>query len=30
VEQRTPPHRIAGWRHPVEQNSYRLYVREQP
>ena len=30
VEQRTPPDRIAWWRHPVEQNSYRLYVREQP
>ncbi len=30
VEQRTPPHRIAWWRHPVEQNSYRLYVRERP
>jgi hypothetical protein len=34
VEQRTPPDRIAWWRHPVEPNSYRLYLRldmkEQP
>ncbi len=29
VEQRTPPDRIGWWRHPVEPNSYRLYVRER-
>ena len=30
VEQRTPSHRIGWWRHAVEPNSYRVYVREQP
>ena len=30
LEQRRPPDRIAWWRHPVEPNSYRVYVREQP
>lgn len=30
VAQRTPPHRIGWWRHAVEPNSYRLYVRERP
>ena len=30
VAQRTPPDRIGWWRHAVEPNSYRLYVRERP